>query len=288
MIMKKFINLCLIVAYTIGISSCSFFELDNFDGPDAKIFGGIYDSETNELVEQDMANGTKIRYQENGWDNPVDQEMICKVDGTYRNNIFFAANYTFKFDVARNFRVSDPQTMDIHEGDNEVNFFVTPFVRIRNVRFEMIGAGDPKQLDARVKATFEIQTTDKDYVINQLGLFVHTDWNVSNNIRLNDDRKCDQFGLKDDNPRPGAPQAGKYENWNHCYGDTEWHEESIVINLWRINGYKARFKDGHDYYFRVGALVKGTDKNNQNIGGGNVRYNFAPAQKLTFHIGPQK
>ena len=48
------------------------------------------DSKTGALIQQDI-NGTKIMYEELGFENPDRQQMIFKVSGEYRNNLMFAA-----------------------------------------------------------------------------------------------------------------------------------------------------------------------------------------------------
>lgn len=63
--------LCLLV-----LVSC---ELDNYEGPDSSVSGGIYDSETNRLVEQDIINGAQIEYMEHGFENPELQYMVVKI-----------------------------------------------------------------------------------------------------------------------------------------------------------------------------------------------------------------
>ena len=70
------------------MNSC---ELDNFDGPDAIIKGSFYDNETGKLIEQDIINGTKIKYIELGWTNPEIQQMVVKCDGSYQNKLMFSA-----------------------------------------------------------------------------------------------------------------------------------------------------------------------------------------------------
>lgn len=90
------------VILSASLVSC---ELDNYDGPNAQIYGEVRDSKTGALIQQDI-NGTKIMYEELGFENPDRQQMIFKVSGEYRNNLMFAAKYDIYFEES-NFVIPD-------------------------------------------------------------------------------------------------------------------------------------------------------------------------------------
>ena len=68
----------------LTIKSCS---LDNYEKPNAILFGSFIDQETGELIEQDIINGTKITVIEHGFETPQEQYLVVKNDGTYRNTM---------------------------------------------------------------------------------------------------------------------------------------------------------------------------------------------------------
>jgi hypothetical protein len=129
------------VAFIFGFLCCLFIidscEIDNYQAPDAQIYGGIYDSQTNELIQQDIINGALIEYKELGWENGQFQYMIFKQDGTYRNNLMFAADYTIR-PASGNFVVPEVQNITV-EGETKVDFFVQPFLRVKECSIVKIG-----------------------------------------------------------------------------------------------------------------------------------------------------
>ena len=60
------LNMIWMMVSLIAFMSC---ELDNYDMPNAALFGSIVDAETGELLEQDIINGTQIEYIELGFDD---------------------------------------------------------------------------------------------------------------------------------------------------------------------------------------------------------------------------
>ena len=108
-------------------------ELDNYDYPDASITGRIIDSETNELVQSDLINGTTIKLIEHGYDPVSPQYLRVKSDGTYANTLLFSNTYTIQPDL-RNFVQIDEQEVEIGK-NTTLDFIVTPYLRINNISF---------------------------------------------------------------------------------------------------------------------------------------------------------
>lgn len=148
-------------------------ELDNYEGPDATVFGSIIDSETGELVGQDIINGAQIEYIEHGYDNPATQYMIIKNDGTYRNNLMFSGMYTIK-PVRGNFVPMEEAKEIKINGDTELNFEVQPYIRIGN--FSLNKEGE------MVVATFTVSPTVPNKV-QKIGLYGHPEASVGEPIR---------------------------------------------------------------------------------------------------------
>ncbi|MEX2565722.1 MAG: hypothetical protein WD431_07270, partial [Cyclobacteriaceae bacterium] len=66
-------------------SSC---EIDNYEQPNAELYGTFIDEGTNEPLAQDIINGTVIELIEHGWvenQTNVTQTLVSKGDGTYQN-----------------------------------------------------------------------------------------------------------------------------------------------------------------------------------------------------------
>ena len=139
------------------VASC---ELDNYDTPNAKIYGGIYDNVTGELVPQDIISGSRIEYIELGYEVPTTQYLIFKSDGSYRNDLMFSGKYAIGPGTAGNFVAPAKDTIDLASGETKLDFTVQPFVRIKNCTITKIGT--------EIVATFTIEqtTTDKVRYIN--------------------------------------------------------------------------------------------------------------------------
>ena len=121
----------------LTLSSC---ELLNYEGPDAQFHGAIIDEETGDTIPQDIIDGSVIDYVEQGFEIPEIQRLIFKVDGTFRNNLMFSADY--KMNPSRG-NFYPPDTLDIHinKGDNKYDFLAIPYARIMNVTFEIAALG---------------------------------------------------------------------------------------------------------------------------------------------------
>ena len=134
------------VVMSLLLSSC---ELDNYDAPDAKFFGSIIDSDTNEPIPQDLIQGSVIDYIELGYENPQIQQLRFKADGTFRNNLMFSGSYVVQ-PVRGNFFEVPADTIEIG-GDTEYTFSALPYIRINDVNIE-INADTSK-----VIATFKLE-----------------------------------------------------------------------------------------------------------------------------------
>ena len=200
------------VILSASLVSC---ELDNYDGPNAQIYGEVRDSKTGALIQQDI-NGTKIMYEELGFENPDRQQMIFKVSGEYRNNLMFAAKYDIYFEES-NFVIPDRlEGYEIKRGENRLDFEVQSYIRISNASIRKEGS--------EIVATFTVTPT-VDSNVRAVGLFGHIDYIVGDNYA----------------------HARATQNVNESFKDT-----GRVFTL-RMDA--SPFKAGQAYYFRVGAVV---------------------------------
>ncbi len=212
--MKRINQTFMIGAFlAITLSSC---ELDNYDGPNASIYGSVVDVQGGALIEQDVDNGSKIIYKELGFTNPEEQNMVFKVNGEYRNNLIFAGKYDIYFNESNFVKPDTLKAYTVKEGENQLNFTVQPYIRISNVSIIKSGS--------EIVATFTVTPTVTNNV-KQVGLFGHIDRVAGNQYAL---QKTTQ-------------------NINAASKDIP------VTYTLRLG--TGGFKTGKEYYFRVGGLI---------------------------------
>ena len=129
-------SLYILVILGLLVSSC---ELDNYDAPDAKFFGSIIDSGTDEPIPQDLIQGSVIDYIELGFENPQIQQLRFKADGSFRNDLMFSGSYEIQ-PVRGNFLEVPVETIEIN-GETEHNFSSLPYIRIKDVSMTLNGDG---------------------------------------------------------------------------------------------------------------------------------------------------
>lgn len=202
-----------IALLTVSLISC---ELDNFEGPDAVVFGAVKDVKDGSLIQQDVDNGSKIIYVEQGWSNPEEQQMIFKETGEYRNNMVFSGIYDIYFNESNFVKPDILKEYKISPGDNQIDFTVQPYIRVSNVSITKVGT--------EIVATFTITPT-VDNPVSKVGLFGHLDRIVGDKFAL---AKVDQ----------AVNTASK---------DTP--------TTYTLKLSTSKFKVGQEYYFRVGGLI---------------------------------
>lgn len=146
--MKKIISiLSCALTLTFAATSCDWFDLDNQEGWDATVEGQILDAGTNQPI-QFAQGSTSIAVMENYGSANTNQYWNVKSNGSYKNTLVFAGDYTMNT-LTGNF-TAEPQNFQLKKGDNTVNFKVTPYVRIENVSFSMEGN--------KIKATCKVSS----------------------------------------------------------------------------------------------------------------------------------
>ncbi len=253
--MKKILHILFLVPLTALLTGCLG---DNYEQPNAAVYGSVTDAETGELILQDVGGeGSYIELFEMAYEKADTRRLNFKTDGTYRDNNFFKGDYRVQFNLT-NF---DPSTVelsskdtDIREaldtagkpfkyihlnGDTQMEIKARPWCRVtvKDIVFD-----EAKQ---RVLAQFEVECTTKDK-LKEVGLF------------------CD--------PSPHVSQSINY------YGDksTKSVEVNKVLNGPQVFTLKmplTMFQDSDsdkDYFVRVGAHTSVV----------NARWNYAPAVKL--------
>ena len=288
--MKQFIKYIAVLASAAFLASCSMFQLDNFDGPDAQIHGRLVDASTHELVgleatfsqEIDWANvdwstwyfptiltskGALV-VNELGWKDKEgkevyeDQRWTVRFDGQYRNNMVFAGDYKAYFKELPCYELDDP-TFIVKKGDNEHDFNVVPFCRI-NVKASDITYHETTR---KIVARFSVDLGDasKANAISQLQFCGNTQVFVG----------CNYFNLVQSDP--GAKKEGAFDWSTWSMGPAARPGEVVTLEIdTRPDGPNAElFKYTQDRYIRIAALANGNGYN------GNSFYNFSKTFKVS-------
>jgi hypothetical protein len=149
----------IIVSCCLLLSAC---EVDNFKTPDTQFFGSIIDEETNELIQQDLIEGSRIDYVEQNYsDNPPTRQIRFHSDGTFLQNNLFAGTYMVRA-VRGNFYPTTADTIKI-SGATEYHFKSSPYIRIKNVDFTF------DDVKGKVAATFTLESYTRVASIHLLG-----------------------------------------------------------------------------------------------------------------------
>ncbi|MBL1410442.1 DUF3823 domain-containing protein [Sphingobacterium faecale] len=201
----------------LQLSACGLSEIDNYDGPNAAIHGGIYDIETKELIQQDIVRGTQIEYVEHGYANPQTQYMVVKNDGTYQNKLMFANKYTIRA-VRGNFVPPPSQEITV-SSNTEHNFEVLPYVRIKNANISQQGN--------KIVATFGLDKTVENS-LQRIGLFAHTEINVGEPLH----------------------KVSVQQTINGAVDEANTYRLEIDLAQ-----HTTSLMNGKPYYFRIGALM---------------------------------
>ena len=281
--MKKFIISAALLLPLLSAVSCSMFQLDNYDGPNAQVTGKLMDIVTGEKVGLEAGTAqtfdwstwsmkTSVSYgslvvSEQGFISPnytgdpaayvVDdqQDWLVRFDGQFTNNLVFAATYKFSCKKLPFYEPeSGKDSFTLQKGKNVVNIGVLPFCRIKDPKITYDSAAK------KLIATFYVELGDPSRAnkvpnvmfCGNTQLFVG-----ANNMNL---AKNDP-GAKKQNITPG---------------------ELVTLE---INANKAdpNFKnndlfkyDSQVRYFRIAAEAEGNGFNTSN-----KYYNFSPVYKIS-------
>lgn len=236
---KLSIKLILVLGFFLIFTSC---EMDNYDGPNASLSGGIIDEKTNELVGTDLMNGSTIRAYEQGWTTESAQTWVIKNTGEYRNDMVFAATYRLEF-VDGNFYPFTVDDFKISTGKNTHDFKVTPYIRVLNPSITHDAASN------KIVATFSIEGGKPEVAVNSIRLYAFTDMHVGHQVKFD----LDGDGFKQDFSPATAIDGTKY---------------TLTIDL-NLEKNQSLFKYSRNYYFRIGALAYVPDV-------GTIRHNYSP------------
>ena len=184
--MKKFIiSVAVLLASLSATVSCSFFQLDSFEGPNAEVTGNLIDMVTGEKMSIEAAQSqgfdwstwsmvTTVSYgaltvYEQGYVPPTwggapedypgrdsGQYWMVRFDGQFTNTRVFAA--TYKYSTQKMLPCYDPEpgkdTFVLKEGKNRMDIGVLPFCRVKDPKIEYNAA------TKKLVATFYVELGD--------------------------------------------------------------------------------------------------------------------------------
>lgn len=130
--MRKYIYLFLVFFLSLGFLSC---ERDNYDAPDAGIYGKITDDKGQPFQTTNGTGNVKIRILEKSWGDGTmtitPQYLNVKNDGTYKNTKLFAGDYDVIPEQGAFYPLTDSKLVTLDNGlMTECNFTVIPYLRI--------------------------------------------------------------------------------------------------------------------------------------------------------------
>lgn len=227
-------------------------ELDNFEGPDAQVYGSLIDASTGELIEQEIGTtgeAASIQVIEHGYSIKKVQGWKIKTNGEYRNNLVFSGTYDIIMNNGNFVKLDTIKGYSFHSGENKLDFKLVPNIRIKNAKVEKSGTA--------IVATFNLEYGHAKGKVKQLALFAQSDEYPSKSFHL----AKTEANVADENITLGKNQAIKDRVFK------------LTLDLQSDEGKKL--KAGKKYFFRIGAVA--TD-----LGDGvQEKFNYAPVVGIT-------
>jgi hypothetical protein len=171
----------------VSFSSCSLFEIDNYDAPDETLQGEVVDVATGEPVLTDQGSeGIRVRLLELSWGaNATYQDFNCMPNGTFQNTKLFKGNYNIRVDgpfipLVREDENGVPladesKTTDIR-GVTKVKFEVQPFLKVEWASDPTVSNG---KITAKVRVTRAVTEADFRAKIEPMGGYQNSFFNVT-------------------------------------------------------------------------------------------------------------
>lgn len=254
--MKKIVYLLSMLSMAM---SCSLFEMDNYEGPDAAISGSIIDAKTKETLATECKYGNffggaymgsptegYFSVYQKGWDYESAQYWHIKYDGTYRNAQVFSGEYRLEA-ANNNFYPVTKDNVVVKKGENTLDWEVVPYVRVIDPKIEYA--------NGKFVATFKCEFGDetKANTIVDAKFLCYPDTFVG--------IYCNYCGQD-----PGATS-------------TSVVADGVTVNTLTIDptlpANQAEFKyTGKNHYFRIAVCAEGNGAN------GGRHYNYSHTVKI--------
>ena len=246
--MKTIKQLLFIVLTGLMASSC---QLDNFNGPDAQVYGAIVDAETGELVAQEIGtsgDAASIQVIEYGYAIRKVQKWKIKINGEYQNDLVFSGVYDIIMNDGNYLKLDTLKAYPIHSGSNRLDFKVIPNIRIKESNVEKV--------DNQIVATCKLEYGHDTGKAEKLALFIQSDQYPSYSFNL-------------------SHVESNIEEDNVCFANNDANETkvfSLTLDLTSEEGQKL--KKGKKYFARIGALPKDLGEGIQ------AKYNYSPVFEI--------
>ena len=173
--MKKILPILFLIPLAALMTACLG---DNYEQPNAAVFGQVVDAETGELILQDIGGeGSYIEMIELAYEKADTRKLNFKTDGTYRDNNFFNGDYKVQFNltnfVPASVKLTSSGTVEPFgenaftialKGETKMDIEALPWCRIevKDITFD-----EDRQ---RVVARFTVECTTRD-ALKEVGLF---------------------------------------------------------------------------------------------------------------------
>ncbi len=149
------------------LSSCNYFEYDNYEAPNSGLEGTVVDRKTNESLQAEAANSYKVEYYELSWEeaghaNTQSRFFWGKADGTFLNTKIFAGNIGL-LERRRILRSRTGSRVLKENRLTRLDYSVIPYARVNIDEITLTGS---KQNNLEIKYT--IEDTEKE--VNTEGL----------------------------------------------------------------------------------------------------------------------
>lgn len=185
--MKK-IAFYLLLCGLFSFSSCSLFEMDNYDAPAETLQGEVVDVATGESVLTDKGSeGIRVRLTELSWGENVtpNPDFYCMADGSFQNTKLFKGTYNIRIDgpfipLIREDQNGVPiadETKKVEiKGVTKVRFEVQPFLKVQLVSEPTVANG---VITAKVRVSRAVSESDFRAKIEPMGGYSSSFLNVT-------------------------------------------------------------------------------------------------------------
>jgi hypothetical protein len=172
----------------LSFTSCSLFELDNYEEPAETLQGEVVDVATGEPVLTDQGSeGIRVRLLETSWGENAtpNPDFFCMPDGTFQNTKLFRGTYNIRIDGPfipllreddRGVPLAD-ETQDVDiVGTTQVRFEVQPFLKVEWVDEPTVVNG---KVRAQVRVTRGVSENDFRDKVEPMGGYNSSFLNVT-------------------------------------------------------------------------------------------------------------
>lgn len=176
--MKKTIIYFIAAVLALAVTSCSLFEIDNYEAPGETIKGAVTDVATGEPVLTDQGGeGIRVRLTELSFGDNVEHnpDFYCRPDGTFQNTKIFKGRYNVRIDgpfiplvreTSDGVVIADESVTTDIQGTTVVNFQVQPFLKVELVGIPQVSNG---KITAQVKVTRAVSKDEFRSKIEPMG-----------------------------------------------------------------------------------------------------------------------